>query len=328
MRVARLSCVGVSLVATVLAVCTLGADKPAADPQREALEVEFRAIGSEFRKLERAVLDRLTEIEKRNQFIRSRNIDFEIREKQVVGEIDRAKLEREIAEIQVKEFTDGTAVQEAESNQAAIQAATKAIALNKEMIKSRQELIDSLEKLPAEKTKLDAIIAVLLYEQKTLMTGNQLSLTAESFALKQAQLKQELFEKYDRRRRLSELRANVEGKRANELMKQANWGMEQDRYNRSRREISTPAVLTDVEKAALQQFQTAMAAWKKFAITRDQVRKEPSIRPESIRPLMTAATDAIRDAQRAWDDAQDRRAEAMDIELSAKLNALGIKPAR
>jgi RND family efflux transporter MFP subunit len=139
--------------------------------------------------------------------------------KRAEADLEQARKTREVAEIAVKEYIEGTYPQEIESAQGNI----KLNEAEKVKAKDRADWSDKMLKIG--------------YVTVSQNTADHLTLQKAEFALKEAQTKLQVLEKYTREKQVKELQANVEKALSDELAKKATFELEKAKEDKLKKQI-------------------------------------------------------------------------------------------
>ena len=159
-----------------------------------------------------------------------------------------AKLAREVAEIAVREYTEGIYPQEQNRAKRAIAAAQSAIQQAETRLertrRARQELKDEVALRKGARTAGEIVAEVDLDDR---IEAAQQAIERENGALELARTKQRVLEQYTRDRTAKELEIDVKRKRSDELAKRAAWELHEGRERRLERQIANCTLIARVD---------------------------------------------------------------------------------
>jgi len=135
---------------------------------------------------------------------------------------ENAKLAREAAEIRVKEFTDGTFVQDLALIELEIKIAQEEVATSREETKRAEDHLARIKQ--ASTGSVGDISLEFGFEAKDLAA--QLGERRAGFALEQAESRKKILNGYTKLKRLKELLSDREKAHSDELAKKAAWELE------------------------------------------------------------------------------------------------------
>jgi len=119
-----------------------------------------------------------------------------------------AKLTREVAEIAVKEYTDGVFLQEQQT------------------VKGEITLADAERKRAEDRLEWSDRMYKKGYVSKAQNLADEVSLQQKNFSLEQAQTKKRVLEDFTKEKTIKELQSDVEKARSDELAKEQTWDLE------------------------------------------------------------------------------------------------------
>jgi RND family efflux transporter MFP subunit len=159
-----------------------------------------------------------------------------------------ARVEREVAELAVTEFSEGTfklelatVKGEAALAQAAIQKAERGLDRAR---RARQRIVD-LAAARKDAAAASDILAELDVEDR-VAAGEQ-TISRETAALLLAKSRQEILEKYTKNKTLKALALEVERKRPDELAKRYRWQLEQDKVKKVEKQIAACTITAPID---------------------------------------------------------------------------------
>ena len=159
-----------------------------------------------------------------------------------------AKLNRERAELALKEYTDGILKQEEEGLKQAIEGSRGAIRKYEERLertrKAGQRLKEAVSNIGGVKTPADIVAEVDIQDR---IEDAELNLDRERRALAQAEGKKEILEKYTRDRTIRELGSEVNKTRSDELYRQATWELEKGKEIKLERQIAMSTLTAPID---------------------------------------------------------------------------------
>src|SRR5262249_4976011 len=140
-----------------------------------------------------------------------------------------AKLARGVAEIAVRQYTEGIFVQELATAEGEIKLAQSGIARAEgrleRMRRARQRMNEALAANPGARPV--EIMADLDLEDR--LEAAALAMAREKFALEQAKAKKQVLQQYTRGKTTRELQSEAERRRSDELAKEATWTLQRTR---------------------------------------------------------------------------------------------------
>jgi RNA polymerase sigma factor (sigma-70 family) len=159
-----------------------------------------------------------------------------------------ARLNREVAEIAVKEYEEGIYLADRATIQGEIKlaesASQKAKARLERTRRSRQKLNEILSRREGAVTSGD-IVAELDVDDR--LDASEQAVLSEQFALEKVQSKLALLQHYTKAKMIKELRTEVEKALSAELSKHAIWQLEKDKEAKLERQIAACRILAPIE---------------------------------------------------------------------------------
>jgi hypothetical protein len=213
------------------------------------------------------------------------------------AEFTKRRLEREVAEIAVKEYEQGISVQERQT-------------LSGEVKLAEGEVIRREDQLESSKKG---------FEQGNLsrvqLNSDQLNFEKAKYTLEQAKSKLKVLDEYTKPKRLFELKQEVEKARAEELSKQAAWELakrREDTLAARSRQLGSP--LTEAHIAALLDEAASLQAKVVQLLTRaQQSEKTDGLTAEQARLHAETMQKAIAQARSHEDAARAKLGEALAL---------------
>lgn len=153
--------------------------------------------------------------------LRDQLVTQEITTKRAFADLEQAQKTREVAEISVKEYLEGTFPQEQESAEGQIKLAEADLVRARE----RSEWSDKMLKIG--------------YVTSSQNTADHLTLQKSEFSLREARTKLEVLQKYSRQKQVKELQANVEKALSDELAKKATYELEMSKERKLKVQIAS-----------------------------------------------------------------------------------------
>ena len=154
--------------------------------------------------------------------------------------VRNAILEREVAELALREYVDGIYIQAQDALQDEISAAESAIQKAEGRLerarRARKQLSDAVAATKGARPTAD-IVAEIDIEDRIEAAG--LTIEREKSALKQAKRKQEVLDKYTRGMTTKKLEADIERKRSAELAMKSVWELETSKEKKLERQIAS-----------------------------------------------------------------------------------------
>ena len=171
-------------------------------------------------------------------------INAQIASKSAEVDYQNATVAREVAELAVKEYVDGTFKNELNSMKGEVAAAESAIQQAERRLdrarRARKRLVDLLVSKKDAVAPSD-ILAELEIDDR--IDSTEQSISREKASLEVARSRQEILEKYTREKMLKSLALEVGRKRPEELAKRSTWELEQGRAKKLERQI-TACIIT------------------------------------------------------------------------------------
>ncbi len=131
-----------------------------------------------------------------------------------------AKLTREVAEIAVKEYTDGVFLQELQT------------------VKGEITLADAERKRAEDRLEWSNRMLQKGYVSIAQNLADKVTLQQKNFALEQSQTKRRVLQDFTKEKTIKELKSDVEKARSDELAKEQTWDLEQKKQAKLERQIS------------------------------------------------------------------------------------------
>lgn len=165
---------------------------------------------------------------------RNQSVDLMIKARSAEAEYRNAKLEREVAEILVKEYTLGTAVTDKAVVDGEISLAKS------EVERSRQEVLDARQRLARISALADnsasGLNMIYLYTDKVALA--EVRVKQAAFTLEQAESKKKILTEFTIPKRTLELRSEEKKAHSRELASQATWELTKAMAEQARKESS------------------------------------------------------------------------------------------
>ena len=271
----------------------------------DPVEIACRNFGYRVGNLEAAVLKRLDEIRPKGKDAADRSRKFE--QEMIVAKANKAyeeaQLTAEVAEVAIKEYTEGVYKQDLETVEGEI-------ALAKADLARAGDVFDVAKRRGGE-------IPLVI----------QLQLKKAQFTVEQTETKKEVLVRYTKEKCTRELKAAWEKAKSIALAKKADALVEQGKLEKIVREIANPPTPTDTERKALAALDRALKDWKKLLADGAAFTGNAEAKFAAFSPRFVEFDKSLGAAERAWDDAQDERLRAQDAEVEMRIrDVLGIKP--
>jgi hypothetical protein len=213
------------------------------------------------------------------------------------AEFKKRRLEREVAEIAIKEYELGISVQERQTLEGEVKLAESEVF-------RREDQLDSSNR-GFEQGNLS----------KAQLVSDQLNFEKAKYTLEQARSKLKVLDEYTKPKRLFELKREVEKARAEELSKQAAWELakrKEDALAARSRQLGSP--LTEAHIAALLDDAASLQAKVVQLLTRaQQFEKTDGLTAEQARLNAETVQQAIAQARGIERAAQSCLAEALEL---------------
>jgi RNA polymerase sigma factor (sigma-70 family) len=180
--------------------------------------------------------------------LRDRLSNVEIAIQAAEAEYQNARVEREVAELAVKEYEEGTSKHElttVKGEVALAQSAIQKAELGLDRARRARERISNL--MSAKKDPLAAadILAVLDIDDR--IAASEQTISRETAALELAKSKLNILQEYTRTKTLKARTLEVERKRPFELAKRNQWQLEQNRAKKLERQIASCTIAAPVD---------------------------------------------------------------------------------
>jgi HlyD family secretion protein len=174
-------------------------------------------------------------------------VNQQITTKSAEANHENAKLTREVAEIAVRQYTEGIFVQELATAEGEIKLAQSGIARAEgrleRMRRARQRMNEALAANPGARPV--EIMADLDLEDR--LEAAALAMAREKFALEQATAKKQVLQQYTRGKTTRELQSEVERRRSDELAKEATWTLQRTREEKLERQIAACKLVAPID---------------------------------------------------------------------------------
>jgi hypothetical protein len=245
---------------------------------------------------------------------------------QAKDDLEKAKIVAEVAEVSIQEYEKGTLLQD-------LAAANDDIALAEQDIRSAEdrsaELQVLIKKVKGKLPENDPRNALFDWERSNRVAAAELSIKKEKLGLEQATTRKMVLLELTKPKRQKELRSDLERAKAEVLAMQAALALANDNLDRINREIDHPPSLTDDERKAVGRLDQALQVWKKILASRREFRGGIPEKRAAFSGILAELAGAMERAAQAWDDAQEIRLEAMDLEFEARLRRMSgpVRPA-
>jgi hypothetical protein len=249
---------------------------------------------TEVRELEAAWATKRQEVE---QYLADILADAKKETSKVEAEYQDRKVQREIAEIAVREYTEGVYVQDRQTVQGEIQLAKSDLVRTEDRFDLMKRAFGQGEITLAQKV------------------SEELAVQRARFTLEQAQSKLKVLEEYKKPKTLSELKARVAKARAEELSKQQAWELAKEKERKlTARSAQLHSRLTETHIAALLAEAASLQAKVVQLLTRaQQSEKTEGLTAEQARLHAETVQKAIVQARSHEDAARSKLAEALEL---------------
>lgn len=188
---------------------------------KQDLQSRWKRLRGEYIEIAEALMEHLDPPERPGV---PRLIDQQLQTQKAEAVYQNAKLDRQIAELALKDYTEGTAKWELEGAKVAItvaEAELKRAEKSVERVKSvRAEVTAKLDAKGEESTAGDLLAR---FHLDVALENEALSLELRKIDLERAKLNQDVLTKYSHKKRRSELQAEIEKSRSDEIMRQQEW---------------------------------------------------------------------------------------------------------
>jgi hypothetical protein len=160
-----------------------------------------------------------------------------------------AKLKREVAEIAVKEYTDGVYLQDKATVDGEIAQARKDLERAHILVDVAKERQADIKAVADGRTAYGRMINYDLSDRVDLAV---LKVASYELALQNAESKKKVLDEYTKLKRTSELKADVKKTYSDELAKQAMWELEQMKLEKMQKALKTPWPASSIGKRLLE----------------------------------------------------------------------------
>ena len=272
--------------------------------QRAMKDLDHRLSG-----LVRRVLDEPNSPRK----LREQLMDLRFAAKRAEAAYLNAKFAREIAEIAVFEYKQGTFPKDLQVAEGKIAQAKCEMELSQAKAKRVQEAWDMISKMNNFKSASDLAAVLQVGEIHSLARREAL---VSKFVLEQAESEKEVLVKYTRDKRTKELEADAKKAHAEELSKQAAWELQKAKVEAMERDLRSPWPTSDQGKRLLALIDQAVPLEQEAHERLDSLAKAD--KPEaSLQKELARQTNNL---ESILDEAEARQARDEMSHLSGRLS--------
>jgi hypothetical protein len=198
-------------------------------------------------------------------------VKLRIDEKKAEAEYKNAKLEREIAEIAVIEYSQGVFPQELTSVEGELALAKSDMERGRDLVAIAKERQEKIKEVADEDTAYGRIVNFDYGDRVALaMMREQQS----KFTLEVAETKKKILVEYTKPKRTKELQAEVARAHAKELAKEADWERLKGQVESLEKTTRTPPARSEVEKRILGLLDRAIPIEERAHAKLDQLARE------------------------------------------------------
>ena len=158
-----------------------------------------------------------------------------------------AKLEREVAEMAVTEFTDGTFKHELATVKGEVALAESGIQKAERDLDRARRARERIGEVLAKKEPVAASDILAELDVDDRVAASERAISRETTALELAKSKQEVLEKFTRNKTLKSLSLEVERKRPDEIAKRNRWGLEESKARKLERQIAACKITAPID---------------------------------------------------------------------------------
>jgi hypothetical protein len=275
-------------------------------PGRDSIEERFQTYGMKIRLFEPIVMKRLEEIRPKGKDAadRSRKFAQEVAVLKANKAYEEALLTAEVAEVAIKEYTDGEYKQDLETVEGEL-------ALAKADVARAGAVFDEAKRRGGE-------IPLLI----------QLLLKKAQFTLEQAETKKEVLVKFTKDKRTREREAESEKAKSLALARKADATLERDKLAQIVREIANPPTPTETERKAFAEFDQALTLWMKMLDERAAFKGDLNAKVVAFDSRFNLLGKLLQSAEQTWERVEAERLRVQDAEVEMRIrDVLGVKRA-
>lgn len=234
--------------------------------------------------------------------------------KMAEGAYLRAKLEREVAEIELKDYDEGTAVAEREGARGGVAGAQDALKVVEDRLAREKSALKQVNSAIAARgnTPTPQDIAAKLTVVNALARDERERVAAR-FALQAAETEQQVLIKFGQKRRRLELQAAVEKARAEELKCQSAWESAKAEEPRKGLKASGSGLSPEERKA--------------LALLAEAVRPPADPGRERFSAFLDRLESARKEARRLTEPTRARRKDEWFVRVAARVHVSQENPA-